>query len=155
MAEASAWLLTLDPQVRAAVGEREMVHLVQLPTVFDIPDAPRYCRQVLLWQEGIVPILDLAAWLSGRYAVLAPALVGIFAYQAADAIAYGALPLTGVPTRRRVNDEQACALPEQPPGWACIAFSCFKDGDSEIPILDLRRLFSGTLHDIDPLAEIS
>lgn len=73
MAEASAWLLTLDPQVRAAVGEREMVHLVQLPTVFDIPDAPRYCRQVLLWQEGIVPILDLAAWLSGRYAVLAPA----------------------------------------------------------------------------------
>jgi len=60
-----------------------------------------------------------------------------------------------VPTRRRVNEEQACALPEQPPGWACIAFSCFKDEDSEVPILDLRRLFSGTLHDIDPLAEIS
>ncbi len=154
MAEASAWLLILDAELRAAVGAREMIHLIQSPTLFSIPDTPDYCRQVLLWQEEIVPVMDLAAWLRGSRAVLAPALVGIFAYQTADGIAYGALPLAAVPARRRVSDEQACVLPTQPPGWARIALSCFNDGDKKVPILDLRHLFSGALlHDNHPLAE--
>lgn len=51
MAEASAWLLILSSGQHVAVGERQMVHLVQSPQVFEILDAPPYCRQVLLWQE--------------------------------------------------------------------------------------------------------
>ncbi|MBK8183418.1 MAG: hypothetical protein IPK63_11230 [Candidatus Competibacteraceae bacterium] len=81
---------------------------------------------------GDHPVLDLAAWLRASNAISTPAIVGIFAYQAADRIAYGALPLLRVPTRRRVSDDQACALPEEPMGWAFIAMSCFKDGDNEI-----------------------
>ncbi|MEI2780026.1 MAG: chemotaxis protein CheW [Candidatus Competibacter sp.] len=72
MAEASAWLLALDAEVRAAVGARELIHLVQFPTVFEIPDAPPHCRQVLLWQEEIVPVMDVAAWLRGGRAGAAP-----------------------------------------------------------------------------------
>lgn len=146
MAEASAWLLTLDGGLQVAVGEQEMVHLVQLPPVFEIVDVPAYCRYVLLWQGDVVPVLDLAAWASGRPATPTSTITGIFAYQTKDAIAYGALPLLTVPARRRVRDEQACALPDQPvDGWARIALSCFSESDKQVPILDLRRLFSGAL----------
>lgn len=148
MAEATAWLLTLDAELYAAVGVRELIHLVQAPALFTVPDTPAYCQQVLLWQERIVPVMDLAAWLWGRRAASAPSLVGVFAYQATKTIAYGALPLTAAPARRQVSDEQACALPEHPPGWAHVAFSCFSDEDKKIPILNLQRLFSDVLqHD--------
>ncbi|HYP67211.1 MAG TPA: chemotaxis protein CheW [Thiobacillaceae bacterium] len=152
MAEATAWLLPLDTELRAAVGEREMIHLIQSPKVFEIPDTPPWCRQVLLWQEEIVPILDIAAWLHGSPAAPTPALVGIFAYQTPTAaIAYGALPLMAVPARRWVSDEQACTLPAQPSAWARIALSCFRDGDRVVPILDLSCLFSRVLpQDFDP-----
>ena len=148
MAEATAWLLTLDAELWAAVGEREMIHLIQSPRVFEIPDAPTYCRRVLLWEAEIVPVMDLAAWLRERRAASTPARVGIVAYHASSGIAYGALPLQAVPARRRVSDDQACALPEQPPGWARIALSCFREGDRAVPILDVHYLFSGALlHD--------
>jgi chemotaxis signal transduction protein len=145
MAKASAWLLVLDAEFQAAVGEREMVHLLQAPTAYEVLDAPPYCRQVILWQEELVPILDVAAWLRGEEAVLSPPLVGIFAYQIADGIAYGALPLAEVPARRQVSDEQVCPLPTQRPGWAQVALSCFKDGERSVPILNLDYLFKGGL----------
>jgi len=146
MAEASAWLLILNSGQHVAVGERQMVHLIQSPQVFEILDAPPHCRQVLLWQEELVPIFDLAAWLGGQSAASAPETVGIFAYQAADVITYGALPLAVVPARRQVSDRHACVLPEQPAGlWKRVAFSCFRDGDRKVPILDLQRIFSGAL----------
>jgi hypothetical protein len=51
-----------------------------------------------------------------------------------------------VPERVRVTDEQACALPESPPGWHEVAISCFEHPDhGAVPILDLPRLFSGPL----------
>lgn len=147
-AEATAWVLALDRDLWAAVGEHEMVHMVQVPTVFTVPDAPPYCRQVLRWEAEIVPVLDLAAWLHGQAARAEPAMVGIFAYQdlaGTGEIGYGGLPLQVIPARRKVRDEQACALPEQPAGWRRIALACFQDGERPTPILDLSRLFSGAL----------
>lgn len=146
MADASAWLLLLSSGQHVAVGERQMVHLVQSPRLFEVLDAPPYCRQVLLWQEELVPLFDLAAWLHGKPAQSAPDTVGIFAYETANLITYGALPLAVVPARRPVSDRQACRLPDQPVGaWQRIAFSCFRDGEKKVPILDLQRLFSDTL----------
>ena len=145
MAKASAWLLLFDAGFQAAVGEREMVHLLQAPTIFEVVDAPSYCRQVMLWQEEVIPIFDVVAWLRGEQAVSSPSLVGIFAYQIADKIAYGALPLAEVPVRRQVSDEQACPLPTQRQGWAQIALSCFKEGQRNVPILNIGHIFKGGL----------
>ena len=91
--------------------------------------------------------MDVAAWLrGGRAGAAPPPLAGIFAYQATpESLAYGALPLLVTPLRRRVSDDQACALPERPAGWSRIALSCFSDGDRKVPILNLRYLFSGAL----------
>ena len=147
MAESTAWVLALDQQLRAAVGEREMVHLIEAPTLLEVPRSPFYCRQVLVWNDAVLPAMDLAAWLRGQPAPRPQTLVGVFAYQTRPGAdpEYGALVLAGIPTRTRVTDEQACALPKKPGNWRALAISCFKQGDQPIPILDLPHIFGGGL----------
>jgi hypothetical protein len=145
--ESAAWILPLAGQWRAAVGERELVHLIESPTLLEVPQSPFYCRQVLRWHDRLLPAMDLAAWLTGHAGQSLPHLAGIFAYQSHpdDAIHYGALLLHVVPTRVWVSDQQACALPVTPVGWKPLAISCFAEGDNAIPILDLPAIFSGAL----------
>ena len=147
MAESTAWVLALDQQLLAAVGEREMVHLIEAPTLLEVPRSPFYCRQVLVWNDAVLPAMDLAAWLRGQPAPRPQTLVGVFAYQTQPGAdpEYGALLLADIPTRIRVADEQACALPQQPSDWRTLAISCFKQDDQPIPILDLPHIFGGGL----------
>ncbi len=145
--ESVAWVLPLAGQLRAAVGERELVHLVEFPALLEVPRSPFYCRQILLWNDMILPAMNLAAWLTGHDEQRTQHLAGIFAYQnnPDDAPHYGALLLYAIPTRKWVSDKQACALPAEPVGWQTLAISCFADGDNAIPILELSYIFSGAL----------
>ena len=147
MAENAAWVLALDHQLLAAVGERELVHLIETPTLLEVPCSPSYCRQVLVWNDTVLPAMDLAAWLRGQPAQRQQTLAGVFAYQARPGAdpEYGALLLAGIPTRTRVVDDQACALPKQPSNWRTLTISCFRQGGQPIPILDLPHIFSGGL----------
>lgn len=147
MSEGVAWILALDHQLLAAVGEREMVHLIETPTLLDVPYSPFYCRQVLIWNDTVLPAMDLAAWLRGQVVYRPRALAGVFAYQpwsGADP-KYGALLLADIPTRTRVTDDQASALPKRPGNWRNLTISCFKQDDQLIPILDLPHIFTGGL----------
>lgn len=145
--DTSAWLLMLEPQLRAAVGERELVHLVETPTLLEVPLSPPYCRQVLVWNDTVLPAIDLAVWLRGEPVQRWQTLVGVFAYQTRPNAApqYGALLLAAIPARIKVADEQVCDLPEKPAGWRQVAISCFKHGGQAVPVLDLPYLFSGGL----------
>jgi hypothetical protein len=146
--DSAAWILALDGALRAAVGERELVHLIEAPTLLDVPLSPYYCRQALVWNNALLPAMDLAAWLrQGQPVQCRWPLAGVFAYQTKPGAepAYGALLLAGIPERTRVADDSACALPKQPAGWRTLAVSCFKRGDDPIPILDLPHLFTGGL----------
>jgi chemotaxis signal transduction protein len=147
MAISNAWALDFQGGFRAAVGELEMVHLIQFPILIDIPHSPFCCRHVLIWQENIIPVMDLGAWLNGHHSKVQQPLVGIFAYQEQTDthLHYGALLLAAIPRRLRVSDDQACELPTQPSGWKAIAFSCFSEGDNAVPILNLQRIFSKAL----------
>jgi chemotaxis signal transduction protein len=153
--ESAAWVLMLDHQLLAAVGERELVHLIEAPTLLDVPRSPPYCRQVLVWNDTLLPTMDLAAWLREQPAQRQQPLAGVFAYQmqpGADP-EYGALLLAGIPTRTRVADEQVSALPKQPGHWRTLAISCFRQGDQPIPILDLPYIFSGGVIQSDALTK--
>ncbi len=145
--DSAAWVLMLDHQLLAAVGERELVHLIEAPTLLDVPRSPSYCRQVLVWNDTVLPAMDLAAWLRGQPAQRQQTLAGVFAYQTRPGTnpEYGALLLAGIPTRTRVADDQACAPPKQPGNWRTLAISCFKQSDQPIPILDLPHIFTGGL----------
>jgi chemotaxis signal transduction protein len=147
MPESTAWMLALDRQLLAAVGERELVHVIETPILLDVPYSPSYCRQVLVWNDIVLPAMDLAAWLRRQPAQRQQTLAGVFAYQARPGAdpEYGALLLAGIPVRTRVADDQACALPKRPGNWRTLAISCFNQGDNPIPILDLPRIFGGGL----------
>lgn len=143
-----AWILTLDEILHAAVGERELIHLIETPVLLDVPLSPSYCRQVLVWNQILLPTMDLAAWLhQGQPVQRGRTLAGIFAYQTKPRAepAYGALLLAGIPDRAHVTDNDACALPKQPVSWRTLAISCFKRGQNPIPILDLRCVFTDGL----------
>ena len=154
--ESNGWLLKLRGQWRAAVGLRELVHVLPYsPRLCMVPQTPAHARHVIVWEGKIVPVVDLVAYLeAGAEPVLRSAtdrpsldhLVGIIAYQAAPGseISLAGMLLGEVPERIRVTDEQACALPESPSGWYQVSISCFEHPDhGVVPILDLPRLFSG------------
>lgn len=147
MTSSSAWLLSLDNDLSAAVGGLEIVHLLQFPELHPVPGSPFYCQNVLIWQNRILPAMDLSAWLRGRVVTRSFILAAVAAYQdqpGADP-QYGGLLLTELPRQITVDDAQACALPERPRGWSNIAISCFEFEEKEVPILNLSYVFSDAL----------
>lgn len=149
MATATAWLLTLEADTVVAVGERELVHLVEHPRLYPALEQPSYARWRVQWRNAFVPLVDLPALISGRRqpADAGPELVGVFGYRESDEMAssLGALSLSDVPVRRRVSDEQACALPSSLKAWAPLTRSCFELEAVVYPIVDLAAIFSRLL----------
>jgi chemotaxis signal transduction protein len=147
MAEATAWLISFFGDVLAAVGEREMIHLVETPRLEEVPQTPLHCRQVLLWEGELLPVLDLTAWLTEQPMPCERVSVGIVGWQERHGAIpqYGALMFSGVPQKIRVSDDHVCNLPEHPAAWKAIAASCMRYADRPVPILDLPRIFSGAI----------
>lgn len=141
-----AWIFSLDNELWGAVGEREMIHLVESPVLLEVPKSPPYCRHVLVWNERVLPALDLAAWLHGHPIERNQCLAGLMVYQNPSAkLHYGALILADLPQCKSVSDDQVCPLPSEPLNWQSVAVSCFADGESVVPILNLPCIFSGAL----------
>lgn len=148
MSEVNAWLLDFGGGLHAAVGDLEMIHaLPDAPSLFAIPRSPDYCRQVLVWQGEVLPLMDVALRLAARPPSVngSGSLIVITAFQDHPGAAprHGALLLNTAPVRIRVNDTQACELPESQSVWGHLAIACFEHQDrGPVPVLDLRKLFS-------------
>ena len=144
----TAWVLDFGADLRAAVSEREMLHLVSSPELYDVPATPFHCRQVVVWKREILPVVDFAAWLSGHPDRQAVSLLGIFGYQddSGSAPRQGALILRAIPQRFSVNDDEASDLPDTSRLWEEVALACFENNAGKrIPIIDLAKIFSGNL----------
>ena len=147
MSTVAAWLLDLGGGLHAAVGEREMLHVLpDSPRLYEIPRSPPYCRKVLIWQGEILPVMDLARRLSVHEATAAqsPPLIVITAFQEQQGVAprHGALLLGSAPARIRVSDAQACELPQPQSRWRSFAIACFEHADrGAVPVVDLGRIF--------------
>jgi chemotaxis signal transduction protein len=137
----NAWLLDFGDACKAAVGTRELLHLVDAPVTFTVPRTPDYCRRVVLWQERLLPVMDIAA----RFGALprtAPFLAVIgYQQQRGEYPQFGALMLSSPPMQLAVSNNQACSLPDESSAWRELAVSCFEHQGSPVPILNLCRLF--------------
>jgi chemotaxis signal transduction protein len=147
MAEAMAWIVHLDGRLCVAMGEHEMVHFIEHPVCKDIPHTPTHCHQILWWEGECLPVLDLAAWLTGQPVERTHTAVGIVRWQERSAATpqYGALLCTGIPQKLQVKDEQSCDLPVEPAGWRVVAVSCFRHNALSVPIVDVPYIFSDAL----------
>jgi chemotaxis signal transduction protein len=144
MHEATAWIVELGHGLRAALASAELVHLLPVPTLFELPQAPPYCRHLMVWEREILPVLDLAHWLAGSPAARGGQFIGVVGYQEQSEENPGraALFMDAIPIRVKVKDEQACDLPPHPSGWRYIACACFLHESQAVPVLDLPFLFS-------------
>jgi chemotaxis signal transduction protein len=146
---ATAWIISVTNAVSVAVGEFELVHILpDSPVLFNVPKAPHYCQQVFVWQNKIVPVMNLAV----RFGYQEKSVINehittsLFAYRAEKTglIEYGALLLNETPRRYEVSDSKSYPLPAELHDWANYVSCCFKDTETEkiIPILKLEHLFA-------------
>ena len=61
MPHSNAWILDFGMDFCAAVGVREILHLVDDSPSFAIPCTPLFCHRVIIWQGNLLPLMDLAA----------------------------------------------------------------------------------------------
>jgi chemotaxis signal transduction protein len=144
----AGWLLYLNGGLHAAIGLREMLYVLpEQPVIYPVPRAPAYAPGVVMWQQHLVPLIDLNVCLAGTAQVGAQKLVGIVACATAGAAdvktALGALLMSQAPEQIQVSDTQACALPEAPATWRAISASCFRHPlHGPVPILDLPTILA-------------
>lgn len=141
MSASNAWLLDFGLPVRAAVGARELVQILDGAATFPVPLTPAHSRRVVVWQQRLLPVLDLACKMG--VAEGERTLLAIIGYQGApgQAVQFGALALAAPPVRIAVSDQQACPLTEQQAAWGALALSCFEHDGAPIPVLRLERIF--------------
>jgi chemotaxis signal transduction protein len=142
------WLLHLGGGRCAAIGLRQMLYVLpDKPTTYTVPRAPAYATRVLMWQEHLVPLIDLDAYLygaehAGSDASNSQTLVGVVACatgsETSSSATLGAFLMSRAPDRIQVSDSQGCPLPNALTLWAPITASCFRHPQyGPVPILDL------------------
>ncbi len=142
MPSMNAWVLDFGMGYKAAVGTRELFHLIDIPSAFVVPCTPAYCHRILFWQGKLLPLMDVASRLSGA-GHEAP-FVAVVGYQQkrGEYPQFGAVQLVSPPSQVAVSDEQACKLPDELQGWDELAISCFEYNSIPIPVLNLNLLFN-------------
>jgi hypothetical protein len=144
--QANAWILGLGEHLYAAIGEREMVHLIDEPELVTLPDNPSWCNQAVLWQGEVLTVMNLLPLLTSSPGSSVPdtPVVGVVAYQSepGGVPQYGGVLLNHIPIKKPVTNEQACDLPEPQQEWQQLAVACFADNGRATPVLDLPRLFA-------------
>lgn len=144
---AAAWIMQFGTDLRAAVGQMELMHIIDNPEYITIPKAPDYCKQVIMWNDKIIPVIDLSAWFFPN-ATEKKVIVAITVYKDVrqDELKYGGIGLTEVPRMEQVMNRQVTSLPNNHDIWSKISVSCFiSSDDSHVPILDVSTLFCGEL----------
>jgi len=151
MAEATAWILKLTEELRVAVGEQQMLHLIDNPVLEDTTDATPFCRGLLDWQGEKLAVIDLATLMNQQTASGKTNLIGIFAYvdPSISIPRFIALAIDNIPSRKLINDNQACALPHELYEWSAYSIACFSDEGYAVPVLNLNAIFTDKRFTID------
>lgn len=146
---ARAWLLDFGQGFRAAVGLHEMSQVLLSVELFQLPCTPQYCQEVFVFQNRILPVLDIVSLFSSPVINRDTSnIIGVALYQAQphQPVHYGGLYLSVMPSSIVVNDEQATHLTEKQHCWQPFAVSAFIYEGDTIPILNLAAFFTQQLH---------
>jgi chemotaxis signal transduction protein len=138
-----AWLLDFGRNLQAACGHHEMWQVLISPTLFSVPYTPFYCDSVLIFQDNILPVLDIVSLFEGQKIVQENRVIGIAIYQENpnEPIHYAGVQLADMPRSIFVTDDQFCELSADQPFQEPLAISCFSHENQAIPILDFAYLF--------------
>lgn len=150
MHTSEAWLLATGASLPSgehvwiAAGQREVMHLVQEPTLHALPGALAHCRQLYLWEQRPLPVFDLAVWGGEHPHDTNASLLAVIAYlqSGQEGIHFGGLPLVVPPRLIQVSDQQTCELPPSLQAWRPLLRSCFEYDDEIVMIPNFSSLFA-------------
>jgi len=143
----TAWLLQVDRLVNVAIGQFELIHIIDKPDYVSIPQAPEYCKDVVLWNSNIVPVMSLASWSTSDIQADNTGVVAIVVYEDDQGgHKFGGLKLSNAPVQAKVTNGQQCQLTGDFDKWRKVSLSSFKSKAGDIvPIIDVSKLFSRVL----------
>ncbi len=144
MSKAAAWVMELNDSLHASISQMELVHIVNDPVFIPIPRSPAFCQRVIIWNDNILPVVDLNQICdqpasSGEYKVVA---VILFRNNSNDLL-YGGIALESSPVLEYVNNSQSCTIPDRAKQLQDVTLACFTSAQGhQVPILDMTRIFS-------------
>ena len=143
----SAWMMQIDRMLNLAVGQFEIVHIIDRPELYLIPQAPEYCKHVIIWNENIIPVMNVSSWLSNEVQAKDAGIIAILVYKnTQQELQYGGIKLGNAPVLEKVTNSQQCELPEDSEKLRDISLSCFKSSGGEaVPVLDVEKLFTQSI----------
>lgn len=130
---------------RVAVGQLELIHIIATPEYIEVPKAPAYCTRVVVWNNKIIPVLDLSMLVDDTSAFYQHNALAVALYTNAGGkeVKYGGIQLIDMPVLDRVSNSQQISESKLPDKWRPISISGYTSKDNDIiPILDVHRLFS-------------
>lgn len=139
-----AWLLDFGKGLKAAVGVHEVSQVLLSAELFEVPCAPLYCNEVMVFRKRILPVLDVVSFLEGKKLLYTQSeIIGIAVYQESfnHPLSHVGLHLATLPVGILVGDDQACELPREQQFWLPFIHACFFYEGQFIPVLNLRALF--------------
>lgn len=147
MSESNAWLLHFNNKDSIAIGEQELLHILTEPDLLTIPKSKKYCQNLALWQDQILPVTNISGYVNTGESRIS-SIVGIIAYKDTDSneLKYSAIDLTSIPKKIKVDDNQQCQLPDTLMHWKNYTISCFEHNNKAIPIINLALFFKNTEH---------
>lgn len=139
---APAWLLSVAENIQLCIGEHEAAEYIENPQLQYIPMTPDFCKNIIFWNDMIVPLIDINI-LYGNPAATGYQHVIVIAYQEKEGmpLGYVAFVLASPPDKIIVNDDDACELPEDyPETLSPYVLSLFSHNNQVVSILDIARL---------------
>jgi chemotaxis signal transduction protein len=140
-----AWLLDCGGGTRVAVALPSLLHLIEDSSqLCRVPVVPRHLAHVLLWQQRVFPVIDLALLMTGKVPAAARTYICMLGWRdASEQSEYGALLVRELPRRLQIPD-QALATPAAPLAnqWQNLALTYFGLQGQVIPIIAPGALFA-------------
>ncbi len=151
MSTSDAWLLDCGDSLAIAVGDHEMVELLQTGQQHHVPASPEHGSDVMQWQDTLVPVMEIGSLHNGAKLESSNSYLCLLNYQvSADSpLQYLALRVTRAPERIQVDDAQLCEFPREFDNslLKAVTLSCFTHHAKPVLILDISRLCSGEFND--------
>lgn len=144
MSKAAAWVMKVDETLYTSVSQTELVHIINKPVLFNIPGTPEYCQNVIIWNDNILPVVDISCLRDKNAQHTSREVVAVIIYRDKNNnICYGGINLVGSPDLELVENTQMCDFPTQYKDLHEISLSCFKNKSGhEVPILNMSMIFS-------------
>lgn len=144
MSKAAAWIMKINETIYISVSQMELVHIISNPAIIPVPRAPAYCQNIIIWNDNVLPVVDISQLLDGANDSYYNQSVAVITYRDHNnIIQYGGILLADSPVLEHVNNDQLCQLSGDTMNLHAISLSCFTSKKGfQVPIIDMSKLFS-------------